>query len=62
MIYNLRITYPNEKLLFLNNNMSRAFRHVKYYLDVASTYSFVIRNNLHIPLGSIFSSNIIRYK
>ena len=57
-INNLRITYSDKKLLLFDNNVSRAFKYIKYYLNVATSYSFDIKND-YISLGGIFSSNVI---
>lgn len=41
-----------------DNDASRAFRHVKLHPDVAGARAFIIRNNLCVPLGSTFGSNV----
>ena len=57
-IYNLRITYSNKEILLFDDDASGAFRHIKLHSDVAGAHTFIIRNKLYLPLGSVFGSNV----
>ena len=57
-ICNLRIYYPNEELLPHDDDVSGAFKYTKYHPDVAAEHYFKLDENICIPLGIIFSSNV----
>ena len=55
-IWNLRITYPTTEILLFDDDVKSAFRQCKYHPDVASAFSFIIKQYLFIPLGGTFGS------
>jgi len=56
-IYNLRITYPNEIIYLFDDDISSAFRHVRYNPFVAGAFSYIANNTLLIPTSQTFGSN-----
>ena len=57
-IYNLRVTYPKEEIFLFDDDVSGAFKHIKYHPDIAAAHSFKLDKSLYIPLGSTFGSNV----
>ena len=55
-VWNQRITYPNKELYAFDDDVKGAFRHSKYYPDIASAFSFIIDNILYVALGATFGS------
>ena len=55
-IWELRIIYPNEDILLMDDDVKGAFRHSKYHPDIAEVFSFIILTNLFIPTGGTFGS------
>ena len=55
-IWNLRITYPKEDILLMDDDVKGAFRHSKYHPDIASVFAFIILTKLYIPTGGTFGS------
>jgi len=56
-LYNLRITYPNDTIFLFDDDISSAFRHVKYNPFVAGAFAFIANNTLLIPTAQTFGSN-----
>ena len=55
-IWNSRITFPRKELYLFDDDVKGAFRHSKYYPDVAGAFSFIISNYLLVSLGQTFGS------
>jgi hypothetical protein len=55
-LWNLRISYPDEDILMLTDDISGAFRRVLYHPDMAVCFAAVWRRFLIIPVGTIFGS------
>ena len=55
-IWNLRITYPDEEILLMDDDVKGAFRHPKYHPDIAAIFAFIILSKLFIPTGGTFGS------
>jgi len=56
-IYNLRISYPSSTIFLFDDDISSAFRHVKYNPFVAGAFSFIANDTLLIPTAQTFGSN-----
>jgi len=56
-LYNLRITYPRETIYLFDDDISSAFRHVKYNPFVAGAFSFIAKDTLLLPTAQTFGSN-----
>ena len=55
-IWNLRISYPNEDILQLADDISAAFHRILYHPAIAIAFASVWRNLLVIPVGTIFGA------
>jgi hypothetical protein len=55
-IYNLRISYPKEILYLFDDDVTAAFRHVKYNLFVAGAFSAIANSLLLIHCAQTFGS------
>jgi hypothetical protein len=53
-IFNLRITYPNDDIFVMDDDVAGAFRQVKYHPNVISAKSYVIGDYLFVPTGLTF--------
>jgi hypothetical protein len=53
-IWNLRITYPDEDILQLTDDISAAFHRVLYHPDIAAAFATVWCTWLIIPIATIF--------
>jgi hypothetical protein len=56
-LYNLRISHPKDIIYLFDDDISAAFRHVKYNLFVAGAFSSIANNTLLIPCAQTFGSN-----
>ena len=56
-IYNLRISYPSDEILLLDNDVSSELRWIKRHPDIASVFAFAVDKLMFIPTGQTFSSN-----
>ena len=45
-------------MLLFDDDSSGVFRHIKMHPDIAGSYAFIIGDNLYVPLGSVFGSNV----
>lgn len=55
-IWNLRITYPNEDILQIADDISAAFHRILYHPDLAPAFATVWKQFLIIPVSAIFGS------
>lgn len=55
-IYNLRITYPTTEIYLWDDDVSGAFRHVKYHPDIATAFAYTIHQYLILSIGQVFGS------
>jgi hypothetical protein len=56
-IYNLRVTYPKKEIYLGDDDISGAFRHMKYNPNVVGMHSFVIAGHLACLTGMTFGDN-----
>jgi len=56
-IWNLRISYPAHVIYLWDDDVSGAFRIVKYNPEVASAFSAMVNQKLWIPVGQVFGGN-----
>jgi hypothetical protein len=56
-LYNLRISHPKDTIYLFDDDISAAFRHVKYNLFVAGAFSSIANQTLLIPCAQTFGSN-----
>ena len=56
-IYNLRITYPDEDILVGDDDIARAFRHMKHHPNLAGMMCFVAQDVLWSATGGTFGAN-----
>jgi len=56
-IWNLRISYPDQIIYLWDDDVSGAFRIVKYNPEVASAFSAMVNGKLWIPVGQVFGGN-----
>ena len=56
-IWKLRISYPNRDLYLWDDDITGAFRLIKYNPDIASTFAANIMGTLWILTGQVFGSN-----
>ena len=52
----MKITYPDQDILLWDDDVSGAFRHIKYHPDVASTFAIIIKAMLLLPVALVFGS------
>ena len=55
-LYNFRISYPDDEIVLMDDDVKGAFRHCKYHPDIATAFAFIIQHLLFIPLGGTFGS------
>ncbi|MGL4349225.1 MAG: hypothetical protein ACRCT2_01365, partial [Plesiomonas shigelloides] len=55
-IWNLRISFPEEDILQMTDDISAAFHRVLYHPDLAAAFATVWRQFLVIPVSAIFGS------
>jgi hypothetical protein len=55
-IWNLRITYPDEDILQMTDDISAAFHRVLYHPDMGPAFATVWRDYLIIPVSAIFGA------
>ena len=55
-IWNLRISYPDEDIIQMTDDISAAFHRVLYHPDLAVAFATVWKTYLIIPVGSIFGA------
>ena len=55
-IWNLRITYPNEDILQMTDDISAAFHRCLYHPDMGPAFATVWKDYLIIPVSAIFGS------
>ena len=55
-LYNFRLSYPDDEIVLMDDDVKGAFRHCKYHPDIATAFAFIIQNLLFIPLGGTFGS------
>jgi len=56
-IWNIRISFPLEDILLWDDDVSGAFRLVKYNPEVAAAFSAILNNILCVPVGQNFGGN-----
>ena len=56
-VTNLRLSYPDEEIYLGDDDVSGAFRHVKYHPNVVGMHSCVIMNCLLLQTGQNFGDN-----
>ena len=56
-IWNLRISYPLEDILLWDDDVSGAFRLIKYNPEIASAFAAILNQTLCIPVGQNFGGN-----
>ena len=56
-IWNLRISYPLEDILLWDDDVSGAFRLIKYNPEIASAFAAILNKTLCIPVGQNFGGN-----
>ena len=52
----MKITYPDQDILLWDDDVSGAFRRIKYHPDVASTFAIIIKAMLLLPVALVFGS------
>lgn len=57
-IWNLRITYPRQRILVGDNDITGAFRLIKYNPYVVSMHGYVVSNYLGLATGQTFGDNV----
>jgi hypothetical protein len=55
-LWNLRITYPQEDILQMTDDISAAFHRVLYHPDIGPAFATVWKSHLIIPVSAIFGS------
>ncbi|GKY92329.1 hypothetical protein MPSEU_000204000 [Mayamaea pseudoterrestris] len=55
-IYNMRLDHPTEEIYFAADDISAAFRWVKYHPDIGPAFASVLCQYLVIPVGMIFGA------
>lgn len=55
-LYDLRITYPNVFIFLFDDDITGAFRHIKYNLFIAGAFAFIANEQLIIPTAQTFGS------
>jgi hypothetical protein len=55
-VYNLRISYPYIIIYLTDDDISAAFRHVKYNLFIAGAFAYIANELLIIPTAQTFGS------
>jgi hypothetical protein len=55
-LWNLRITYPNEDIIQMTDDISAAFHRVLYHPDMAPAFATVWKHHLIVPVSAIFGS------
>lgn len=53
-IWNMRISFPNERIYLYKDDIVSAFRRCKYNPLIAAAYAFVFDRLLCIPVGALF--------
>lgn len=56
-LWNLRISYPNEEIYQLADDISAAFHRILYHPAMAPVFASVWAQHLIIPVGSIFGAH-----
>jgi hypothetical protein len=56
-VWNLRITYPREEIFLGDDDVSGAFRQVKYNINVVSLHACLIFGNLFMYTGQTFGDS-----
>jgi len=56
-IWNLRISFPLEDILLWDDDVSGAFRLIKYNPEIAAAFAAILNNTLCIPVGQNFGGN-----
>jgi len=56
-IWNLRMSFPLEEILLWDDDVSGAFRLVKYNPEIAAAFSAILNNILCVPVGQNFGGN-----
>jgi len=56
-IWNLRISYPNTDILLWDDDVSGAFRLIKYNPEIATAFSAILDKYLCVPVGQVFGGN-----
>ena len=56
-IWNLRISYPSEDILLWDDDVSGAFRLIKYNPEIATAFAAILNHTLCIPVGQNFGGN-----
>ena len=57
IIWNLRLSCPDDTISTWDYDVSDIFRWLKYHPDIAAAF-FILLGILHIPSGQIFRDNI----
>lgn len=55
-IYNARVTLPHDPIYLWDDDISAAFRRVKYHPDIAGAFAYADCGTLYIPVGLTFGS------
>jgi len=56
-IWNLRITYPTLIIFLWDDDVSGAFRIVKYNPEIVGAFSAIVGSRLWVPVGQVFGGN-----
>jgi len=56
-IWNLRITYPTLLIFLWDDDVSGAFRIVKYNPEIVGAFSAIVGHRLWVPVGQVFGGN-----
>jgi hypothetical protein len=56
-IYNLRISYPNEEIYLIDDDVSGAFRHVKYNPNLVALHACILFGFLFMSTGQTFGNS-----
>ena len=56
-IWNLRISFPSEDILLWDDDVSGAFRLIKYNPEIATAFAAILNHTLCIPVGQNFGGN-----
>ena len=56
-IWNLRISYPDDDIVFHCNDVKSCFRQIKHHPDIIGAFSFIVFHQLWIQVGCTFGSD-----
>ena len=46
-LYNFRLSYPDDEIVLMDDDVKGAFRHCKYHPDIASAFAFIIETSFY---------------